>query len=392
MLSISVSAIQISPGLVQEQYSPGALITQTFTISDISGDKVQLGLSGDFDDMTLSTQEIIVKPGVSSYTVEVSARLPEDLRPGKSELRLNAKDLVASSGQIVATGTISGRVEVERPYPKEFILVDVAYDSRQKIDSVIPLTVSVKSLGQEAFDDTAASIEIFDQEAKLVSTIDFSTGVISSGQSRDVIVNWDATGMQPGKYSFNVHVKADGADSAQIKDHYIFLGDELLSIVGITPDTIAVNQISDVKVEVKSEWSSPMQFFATLTLTDENGKKVLETQSAQSTVTPFGVAQADIFINSNSLGIGSYDANVQVTYGDAKSVLGTYRLQVLDAASVPEQHKQDPVVLQESQTSFVWVYVVILIVLVIVAGYFIWKEKVNKMIQKNFNFFFCCNV
>ncbi|MBU0456913.1 MAG: hypothetical protein ABH824_03010 [Nanoarchaeota archaeon] len=370
----SITAIGIAPAVIKVDYSPGITNTFTFFIVQINGN-VKLEAYGDLASEITLSKDILITEG-STNEVEITYTIG-NLTPGKHSLYLKAteipKEEYGKKSTISALGAIVGRIETYVPYPDKYAAISLEYEPKVKLGDKAYFTVTLENQGSITIDKASGQVKIMDlKENELVSVPLTEVFGISKQNKNKLYAEWNTEGTTPGKYKIKAIVDYDG-NITGISGFNIWIGDINLEVLNMTPIEFPKNQISSVNLLVKNVWNEGILFYADLLIKDVDGKILKKTTSQTLSISQWRTENVNIFVDTNGLELGDYDAEVILHYSE-KEARKSFKIKIIEP---PKETKKDEVVQEpkSSISSTTLIYTTIILVALVVIIYLYYKRK-----------------
>jgi len=342
-------------------FQSGLEKTYTFYLYDDA--QIRCSIEGDL------AQYAIIKdpnPDGGPRNVEVVLTLPDYLEPGTHTLFITATQS-AGIGMATVGGVASVRtgVTVFALYPGKRPVIDGLSASDLNINEKKAFSIEIMNTGEEPIIDAKGLITIYDQDNNTVAILRTDSVGIGAFEKQSVSAVLDAAlyNLSVGRYKAVGNITSDNVDVNNTVEAYFIVGSMNVDIMDTTKDVI-VNATNKYYITLESDWSGNIDnVYAKITL--PNGK-VVKTPNVDMIKPGQGskaAAQIETYLETNDLGIGTYDVDVTVFYqGLSKS--SKIKLNVINGKA-PEIEKPK---LITPMTIFIGVGI---IVILFVSGYFL---------------------
>jgi len=292
-------------------FEPGLSKTYTYSINANSPhtQDYEVNVTGEFAEyITLSQNffEDVEQWGDAGFTATLKLPQTEPVSPGKYRNRITAyetyKDPASGVGtKLASTALIVIRVLYDGIYPTARLTTDGGNENE-----TIEFALLIENWGKENITSTSSTITIYDSSKTQIDTASTSTGVIETGGSENLQVDWDSTGNGAGLYFAKAKVNAvtKTADSKEIN---FTIGTKSVEVTDYTK-TVEEKKINKFEIDVKSNWAGTTGVFAKVNIDGIN----FETPTKE--LEGFGEATLLGYFDASKREVGTYSGNIQLDF------------------------------------------------------------------------------
>ncbi len=326
-VSYSISAA-ISPASMYVKYSDasgGKVVKGSFNVinSDTSEGAMTAIAQSPYIKIT-SDKIFTIKPG-GSYPVSFEVALPDDFTPGKTSMIITTTKAPEGGANFGIAVALNYVVFVEKPYPDEY--VEASVSDIRVVEKDAKLTVTGANKGSFPITGAKAFVTIFDNAGVAIDNLQSSEGEIPLETSTPFALAWNAP--KTGSYPIEAWVGWGADKKSKAVKGVLRIGEESLEITS-PPTQIIGGSIQPYKIQVTSIWNEPLPADALLRIFGKDGKTVLlETvRSATSDVGGWETKEFMVYVDTTSLEMGAYNAQIEVTFNN-KKVVKDFTLEVV---------------------------------------------------------------
>lgn len=319
----SADALGVTPGRSTIDFSPGASVENTFTITNNDHREFnayiyvedELGKYIQIDDEIIS-----FKASDNSKTVKYIINLPERIdTPGDHWGKIVVMELPAGweapegETRIVATVAVMHQVRVKVPYPGKFIQLDMSVQETVPGEPV-KFFVKMFNLGTEDIAKASATIDIIGPTNEVIGRIDTESASLKSMEKGELIGIWESD-TNSGMYHAKATLRYDGEVGVFEKNFYV--GNMLVEIIDITVKDFSLGSVAKFDMLAESKWNQQItNVYAHITITDNNDNKVADFKSSSLDMEPLEKAHLLAYWDTEGVMEGDYTAKLALHYGD----------------------------------------------------------------------------
>ena len=319
-LSVSASALGITPGRRTFSYTPGSQQQIDFSVINTEG--------VDADIVILVQGELNASLAVSEVSFSLSASeadkqltytltMPDGLEPGLHTaevvaLRLPSKKGVGEAFVGAAVG-VATQVHVNVPYPGKYVDagLQVLGDSQEGVTFAVP----VVSRGELDIERVRGVVDIYSSLNEKVASLSTNELALPSQERQELVARWGAEGAFSGKYRAVVTVFYD-EDSTSAEQEFT-LGTKLLDLLQVDVNNFQLGGIAKIELLVENQWNEPIRgVFAQMQIFNKKGQVMADFASASYDVAALSKELLAAFWDTSGVEKGSYDASVLLRYGE----------------------------------------------------------------------------
>ncbi len=311
-----VWAIGISPARIEMLFKPNTVADYQFTVLNNIGTEISVEVY-----KTGNLSEFITISGPTTFnllpgqTKILSFRLalPDQLgEPGKHEGRIGAVESLPSTaggGTVLgARAAVEMQVWVHVPYPGKYAQVNLQA-SDADVGKDVNFVIGVKNLGTEAI-QASDEIDIFEGDTRIGGVVADQTILLVPGESGEMMASW--TAQKAGTYRARATVSYDGKQATA--ETTFRVGQLLVEIVAMPKTVVQQGQIAELTPTIASRWNDVIKgVYADVEIL-KDGDVVAKGRSEPFDLAPWQSKTFSIFVKTEGLSVGSYDARLTVYY------------------------------------------------------------------------------
>lgn len=266
LLSFSGLALKVSPAVFDMTYSEEPV---EFDVSVINDDERDIAVEISFEsyegkiDYTdyfeitnFDSNRIEIKRG-EIQTIHFRMTYPEMENFGHVRFAfIKFYQVPLSGGQITATVALLVPLDADVPYPDKFISITLPTFDYVGVGETAKLNATLNHLGIVMIDSLSGHFNIVRKDYEKEIIFETLTGVYP-GSSNVVEADFDTTGLTAGIYDVNVTVNYDGTEKTSIIKKLI-VGEESIEITDLSPTELVANQVNSVKLTLTNLWASDL--------------------------------------------------------------------------------------------------------------------------------------
>ena len=308
-------SIVITPPYVNIDYIPGERVNWSFNVGGYYEENSTMNIiaypSEELNQTTfITSQQPIPLKNHEWLPVTGYLDLPLDLKPGIHRTGVIVQQEIPKniSQGLVAVIGVEYVIYVIVPFPGKYIDSSLQVQNAN-VGQPIIFTVILTNLGSETIKDTNILLTIYDKDNKIIANLSDSQQDIKQYDRVEKIFDWP-TGNNPfGFYTTLMNLTYDSIkDSKSINFR---IGDILIDITNITGTTIKTGKIGKVSIKSESQYNDNINnVYAQI----EADNKIWK--SSTINFVPFGVNDLEIFLDTQDIKTGVYDAKAKLFYAD----------------------------------------------------------------------------
>ena len=251
-----VSALGISPAIVELDFVPGQEYELTYTVfSDNPELEVELIVGGDFAKYVTIDKERSFGTG----TFKLKIKLPEDPneieKPGEHRISVGAKEKPVPRSGISTSVSITGHISIFVPYPGRYAEAELVIPNGN-VNELIPVDVYVINRGKENL-SIYANVKFFDSTEKLVYTLPFEQVLINTKEDMHFKDSLNTSNYRAGNYFAEASVDYGGEEEIKINQTFR-IGSLFVNITNFT-DRLPQGGIQKFYIEIESMWNDNLE-------------------------------------------------------------------------------------------------------------------------------------
>ncbi len=299
---------------------------------------------------------VVISPG-ESRAIPVQIRLPANTVPGTSESGILFESRAVGAGTVAASSAVMHVIRVQTAKEGAFLTGELL-SSSGIVGSEVLITLHLLNVGTQSI-STQSSI-LLDGVRQ-----EFAQVTILPGESRDLVASWNPRAV--GVYTAVASVPY-GSTELRVTSE-IIVGALNVKILGINFGEFRLGDPFRVSVDVLNEWGAPLPVQAMFIL--EQNSTIGTATSASQTIMPLAEGRFTGFLETKSATAGPAVLRAKLIYAD--KVSEETRPIILGVDSI-----ERPVEVQPGATSNRAFTIVLVILLTILAAYFIYRFYTRK--------------
>ena len=315
----SCTAIGVRPAYQVIDFEPNLNQKITFTVHNTEEEAITGVVEVPVESepyLAVSKRKVSLEPkGYADITFMVS--LPAVMEPGRNKLYFSVTEEAADGGGFNAYTAIRSFIEVDVPYPGEYLIASLSAPD-VKIGEVVPIEITLKNDGTDTVPAAQGILDIVGNGVVEAKSVAFEE--VGSKQTVTSLVEWDTNESVVGKYLARVTVDYEGG-STTAETHFK-VGDLLVNILDVAAEEVPQGWRSRVDVFVESKWNEPIEgAYAEL----EIEGKVFESQT--DTIPSWDAHTFTTYVETDEFELGDHAGIATVYYAD-KTVTSDFTLTI----------------------------------------------------------------
>jgi len=394
----SVTALGIAPSREVIDYTTNTReLPVTIINSNHEEMRVAIYAQGEYADyVTIDDESIYIAAEELEKTVKYSVKLPNDMKPGATEidivvLQLPTTFLESDQNTIItdeqaivfknkndknmigATTAIIHRLIVNVPYPGKYLEGSFFINSGD-VDEPVTFTIGAFNRGTE--DVTAqARVRILGPTNEEIASLDSEPLAMNSKEEKKFTLQWTAI-TNPGVYSAEAIINYD---DKQVKITKTFtIGRNQVNIKDIDVQDFQLGQIAKMDISVENEWNQQAEnVYALVKVMDSSGSLLSEFSTSAISINPQSLAVLNGYWETQGLSVGTYTLNVVLHYSGKQAERFFETVVGIDSVNIKDFSKIGGRVVEGgAESSKYSLLVIIVIILVIInIGWFVYLRK-----------------
>ena len=304
----NVSAITISPAIIEGNFEPGLETTLEFYVDSNLDRNLELYVDGDLAEYVNLNKNSVYKAG--SFKAHI--KLPDKIDiPGKKRIYIGAREVIDDEvrGAIAVVAAVQAVVVIHVPYPGKYIETRV-FSNNANIGEPIEFGLDITSRGDEQV-TVQPRIEIYSESNQLLDTLYFQERDMDKDDKLKLEKIWDTEGYNAGNYRAESIVDYNGKQS--ISETNFKLGELTISITNYTED-VEIAGMQPFVIEVESGWNNQIDgVYADVTISNRTNK-IADFTTTPTSLTPWQKKEIVGYFNSSKAQKGEYTAKMNVYY------------------------------------------------------------------------------
>lgn len=377
----SVTALQISPAIVDVEYTESGTTTFDVTIiNDISQDIV-IELSYESYEGKLDYTDYFSVEGYPTNKVPVTAGTEKDLQftlqfPPLESFGHTRFALIHfyqapfdSSADVGATVAVIIPVETTIAYPEKYVKIDLDTVGVVEPASSVPLQVTLTNKGSHVIDSVTGSFVVTNGVTTKTVPFDSDISLFLQEEQKSLVGTLDTAGMDPGKYNVTASIVYDGEtkDSAPVT---LIIGEKAVEIVDAQPRTLNSNSPNTLTLSFLNLWVEDVSPSVSVHLVSSNGDSVASSDIGAYTLPIENQKDITGTLTLEDIDSGDYTLQVIVTL-DGESFTKDFPVTVAAGGEVSSDSSTG-----ESSSNLVYIIIIVLLILVVfIILFFFWHKK-----------------
>lgn len=238
--------------------------------------------------------------------------LPEKIKiPGEHGLRICVQEGLGTEGTVGSRSGGCGRIRINIPYPGKFLIISLkAFDT--DVGKTAKLELFLNSRGEQDINEVKGVIEIYDENDKLVKTLNIEKTSLKSKERKTTELFLDTINFKPGEYTAKAKIQWDGGlKEAESK---FLIGAAKVELLEITK-TYRNNTINPVEMKIKNNWNKQTENIYAAIETP-NG----EIKTPTATLEAWQEGLLNTYWDTTGLEIGNYHVKINLHYADKQDI------------------------------------------------------------------------
>tara|TARA_Y100000310_G_scaffold144893_3_gene144179 strand:- start:652 stop:1893 length:1242 start_codon:yes stop_codon:yes gene_type:complete len=324
LVTTTVTALGISPGRIQADFTPGLEVTKKLTIynTEHKDKDIILYAEGDLGEyIKLSETQFHFTAEESEKEITYTVRLPNHLgAPGTHRGRIVARELgTKQEGEIVvqALVAVASAFDVQVPYPGKYLTTQF-YVATTKAQEPIPLLVQAHNLGTQDIIHAKTIITITDNKEKIVTTIESDETLIKARKRVELLSYWE-TNLSYGQYTAHATTHYDGAKTETTKQRFQ-IGEFILEPIDISVKNFKLGEVAKFNILVKNKAEQKIEkALAQILFHDKEEKNIADFTSADTTINTLATKALLAYWDTENIEQGTYEGKLILRADEATS-------------------------------------------------------------------------
>ena len=342
LISGSVTAFSISPGLTEVFFEPAKKFNVSFTINNYD-ENANFWVEPYIENADFRTEMTnnIITPGrvfvniKSLKVMQTEITLPNTLEPGTYEIKLNVNyDTAEDEGKetLVARATEYYLVKIIVPYREKFLRARVEEVVDKNSDTHVIFKISGQSLSTKNIEDAKAFVKIY-SSGNLTDELISETQKISPRETKFYELFLNASNYSIGYYDFETGILYDGLIARAHGDKFL-KGDLDMEIGNLSSNVIKKGVINKLKLGLTNKWNKRIDGIYADVVLYSGIDELVKFRSETIGLDAWQRGELPIFIDAGDLEEGDYIVNTIVNFRDLTKSK-EHRISVSDKISLP---------------------------------------------------------
>jgi hypothetical protein len=359
-LRLGSCALGVSPAKIEINFAPNFEGSYEFRVSESDSEKViELYVKGDLAEYVTLNKETI--KGSGSFTATL--KLPEKIsKPGKNRILIGVRERVDEELSTIGTSlAVQAPIDVFVPYPGRYAEINLK-GNNVNIGESVKFKLDISNRGKENI-SAVPRIEIFSNATgERTEIIYFKPRTFLSQETTILYKDLNTTDYGGGNYIGVGFLEYGGGEDETAESEYRFrIGELSVDVVNYTKQVL-IGGVRNFELEAESNWNSLIDsVYARVDIFNlsENSEIISSFKTSPSSLQPWGKTTVNGFFDTTNFTQGEHRVNMTLIYlGKNRGVEGS--------VSFIKEKKEFPVYL---------IYAGIAIILLISAGFFIFRKK-----------------
>jgi len=383
----NVYSLGVSPARKLYNYDTD-LISGGVDITNTQDELVNVILyaSGDLSEyLKLNQQILTLEPNQKNKKVTYTLELPDDLKPGRHEIKVHISQAFSesdSNNNVKTLNSITALIFIDVPYPGKFV------DGRLNINTgdsarATTFTVSLFSKGDEKINNINGNIIIKGPTNEEIVRLDTNTISLPAKDSSKITASWDDVA-NSGLYYAEAVINYDG-EQFILRDTF-YVGNKNLKISDLIFENFKLGGLAKVDVLINSFWNKDIDaVHAEIDVIDSKNVIVESFQTLTEIIPALSSKKLTGYLETKNIQIGDYDFNIKLYYDDKESERLFSSIVNADNIKLKKGLTATGNVISSGSTknnTLTLLVIAILILIVINVFWFIVLKKLQKKIKK----------
>ncbi len=392
------NAIGLGPSRNVINFEPNLEGDYSFRIINSDNENLQLDiyLTGELSDyIKLDKNNFLIREEENTALINYNVKLPRELEPG-----LRSGDIIIipskyeggiivskddgsvvferSQSFISAKIALVHQVRVNVPYTGKY-LQGKLHISEANVNEKARFTISLFNLGSEDIDDIKATVIIkgpTNEEIAVLRTEEIS---IKSQQESKLVASWNAD-VGSGKYYAEAIVQYNG--KTILLNRVFYIGQQSIEIERLDVKNFRLGTIAKFDILLRSRWNEPIHHvYADMEIIDRSGTVVSQFKTTPIDIEPYQSAEIYGYWDTQNVEPGEYDVNIRLKYLNKVSERLFETVVSFNSIDV-RQALTGRVIKEDDKIPNSVLILIVLILIGINLGWFIYFKKIKKIIKK----------
>jgi len=319
-MSTNVLAIGLFTARTNINFVPRLERDVTFTIVNSEAEDIKLSITaqGELAEYVfIETPQFEMKSDEYERELKYTVRLPDELTPGLHTAEIVILQLPEEGefGEtfVAATVALATQLHVVVPSPGKYAEATINIIGPGD-DGKMAFVIPVESKGEFDLANVKADIEIFTSLNEKIESLVTNEVSIPSGKRREIVAEWDVSGVNPGPYFAIVTLRYD--EKTLRLDKEFNIGSKRLTLVNIEVDDFSLGEIAKFEVLIKNEWTQKIEgAFIRMQIFKEGGAVLADFKSPTYDVAASENTLMIMFWDTEGVKEKVYDAEFSIVSG-----------------------------------------------------------------------------
>ncbi len=318
-----ISALGVTPAIVEEDFTPNLEKTIIYKVSDTSKE-IKIYAQGDLAEYVKFDKEKLDGRGEFIAILKLPAEIK---KPGRHRIFVVVEEIIEKDEEVVGSmiGTsviIKGVIDINVPYSGKYL--EIFLNSRDvNIGEPVDFELDIISWGKEDVNVTP-KIEIFSMpEQKHIETLYLKNREIKSRETLHLKKTLDTSDYTSGNYKAKAIVDySDGIAEAETE---FKIGELEIKIIKNTKQ-ISIGGFQPFDIEIESRWNNQIDGAFAEVFILNNSKILADFKTSSTELIPWERKNITGYFDTTNFNEGIYDANITLIYygrevGKSSSIL-----------------------------------------------------------------------
>jgi hypothetical protein len=315
-----------------------------------------------------------------SYTVNFPSQFPKPGLHGAEIVVIELPDASVSDQDnvVLALGAVVSEMYVRVPYPKKYAEGKLVIETAG-VDKPIRFVMPVHNYGTQQIFKMQGHIDILGPTNEKIGEVDTNTIGLEVRQEGKLEAKWADPELNPGKYVAKALIEYD---RIAIEKPFT-VGELAIEIVGLESPKFRLGAIAPIEIMVENNWNAKIAgVYGIMTVTNDKGIEFGKTKTITIDMDPLSRGSLTAYWDTRDIPSGFYDLHIELRY-ESKTTTKLIGANInLDSFKTDFSPVGRAIIGQPSQKRDTMLYILVLFLVAMNIGWFIYVKKNKKRNEK----------
>ena len=385
LLATTIFGIGISPARKVVHFEPGldTTITQKVFNNQNRDMKVVIYARGELQEYITFTEDLLlVSSSEEKRDFSYRLKLPDDIgKPGLHSSEIVVMELPGSfdeneQSSVAAVGSVVGELYVRVPFPDKYAEAKLVVESAGA-NNPVRFVMPIFNYGSQRIVKAKATVEIQGATYEQIGLVETNEVGIEIGKEGKLVATWSKQDLNPGVYHAKATVEYDG--NSFVLEENFRVGDLSIEIIDLKADKFRLGTISAIDMYLQNKWNNDIkEIYAVMTVTDEEGTDYSQEKTSTIDLPALGKGKLTAYWDTRDIPAGFYDLSIELHY-EGKTTTRIINANInIDSFKTEFSPVGQVVVGQASQNRNTMLYLLILVLIAVNVGWFVYFMRKKK--------------